>query len=128
MDGQGPLLLCYDGSEGARAAIEAAAALVGNREAVIACYWQPFAESSKRFAINILELVQDPAGINEREEQLAQQVAEEGATLAAQAGFAARASAIKIDSPIDEAILAHADASTQPRSCSAPAAAKASAR
>jgi nucleotide-binding universal stress UspA family protein len=105
----GPLLVCYDGSEGARSALAAAAELVGRRDAVVACYWQPFAETTKRFGVELLELVQEAAAINEREEQLAQEIAEEGAELARAAGFNAEAQAVKIDGPIDEAILLHAE-------------------
>jgi nucleotide-binding universal stress UspA family protein len=105
----GPALVCYDGSEGARTALEHAADIVTPRNAVVACYWQPFAETSKRFGIDLLELVQDGASINAREEQLAEQVAAEGAELARTLGFDAEPHAVKIDGPIDEAILLHAE-------------------
>lgn len=109
MNGDGPLLICYEGSEGSRAAIEAAGRLFAQSRAVVACYWQPFAESNKRLAISILELVQDAASVNEREERLARDIAEEGAQLARAAGLEAEAIAVKIDGPVDEAILGHAD-------------------
>jgi nucleotide-binding universal stress UspA family protein len=107
--GDGPLLVCYDGSDGARAALEAAAKQLDHGEAIVACYWQPFAESAKRFAVNILELVQDPASVNAREEELAQRVADEGEAFARELGLDAEGRAVRIDSPIDEAILAHAE-------------------
>ena len=105
----GPLLVCYDGSEAAKTALEAAASVFAVREAVIACYWQPFASSSKRFGVDIRELVQHPDDINRREGQLAQQVADEGVRLARSLGLDAQGRAVKIDGPIEEAILAHAD-------------------
>jgi nucleotide-binding universal stress UspA family protein len=105
-----PILVCYDGSEGARTALEHAASLFAQGRAVVACYWQPFAETTKRFGVDILELVQDAASINEREAQLAIETAEEGAQLARAAGLQAEAQAVRIDGPIDEAILIHADA------------------
>jgi hypothetical protein len=37
----GPLLLCYDGSEDARHAIERAGALLGGRQALVLTVWQP---------------------------------------------------------------------------------------
>jgi nucleotide-binding universal stress UspA family protein len=107
--GEGPLLLCYDGSEGARAALHASVRFFAGRGALVACYWQPFASSDRRFAIEILELVQNAASINEREEQLARRFAEEGAALVQAAGLTAEAEAVRIDMPIDEAILAHAE-------------------
>jgi nucleotide-binding universal stress UspA family protein len=108
MSRAGPLLICYDGSESARTALEAAAELFRGRDAVVASYWQPFAASGKRLGLEILELVQNAGAINAREEELARTLAEEGATVARAAGLA-EARAIEIDGPIDEAILNHAD-------------------
>jgi nucleotide-binding universal stress UspA family protein len=76
---------------------------------VVACYWQPFGESQKRFGINLLEIVQDPTNINEREQTLAQTIAEEGAATVETAGGTAEAVAVKVSTPIDQAILTHAD-------------------
>jgi nucleotide-binding universal stress UspA family protein len=105
----GPILVCYDGSEGARTALELAADLLAPGEAVVASYWQPFAETTKRLGVDLLELVQDPAAINEREQQLAEQLATEGAERARELGLEAEPRAIQIDGPIDEAILLHAE-------------------
>jgi nucleotide-binding universal stress UspA family protein len=110
MSGAGPLLICFDGSDGARAAVEAASSLFAGHDALVACYWQPFG-STKRLGIDLLEFVQDPASINEREEQLAREVAEQGAALAgARGGLTARAEAVPTDSSVADAILAHAEA------------------
>ena len=49
-----PILICYDGSDGARAALDAAVETF-DRPMVVACYWQPFAESDKPLGI-------EPAG------------------------------------------------------------------
>jgi nucleotide-binding universal stress UspA family protein len=103
-----PLLICYEGSDGARAALEAAV-IAFDRPTVVACYWQPFGESDKPLGVNLLELVQDPAGINEREQAQAEAVAEEGAVRVAAAGGTAEAVAVKVSTPIDQAILRHAD-------------------
>jgi len=109
MAANGRLLVCYDGSDGAKAALDAAARAFAGHEAVIACYWQPFGSSPKRFAVDIRELVQDADDVNRREEQLAQRIADEGAELARSFGLAADGCAVEIDGPIEEAILAHAD-------------------
>ena len=106
----GPILVCYDGSEGSKTALELAASLLAPRAAVVTCYWQPFAETTKRLGVDLLELVQDAASINEREEQLAADLAAEGAERARSLGLEAESRAIKIDGPIDEAILIHAEA------------------
>jgi nucleotide-binding universal stress UspA family protein len=109
VEGRGPLLVCFDGSEGAKAALAAAAAAFAGRRAVVACYWQPFAASSRRFEIDIRELVQNAADINRREQEVAEAMAAEGAALAAAAGLDSEGQAVEIDGPVDEAILAHAD-------------------
>jgi nucleotide-binding universal stress UspA family protein len=105
----GPVLVCYDGSEAAQAAIDVVASLLASHVAVVACYWQPFAASDRRLAVEMLELVQKAKVINERQEALALTTAEEGAERAASAGLDAHGVAIRIDSPIDEAILTHAE-------------------
>jgi nucleotide-binding universal stress UspA family protein len=112
MGADGPLLICYEGSDGSKSALAAALDLFADadRDLVVACYWQPFGFPDRRLATALLELVQDVDDINEREERLARELAEEGATLAREAGRSARAEAIRIDGPIDEAILTHADA------------------
>jgi nucleotide-binding universal stress UspA family protein len=109
VNAEGPLLICYDGSDGARAALAAAARSFGGSEAAVVCFWEPFAASRKRFAVDILELVQDSDSINAREEELATRIAEEGAALAVSEGLDAHAHTLRIDVPIDEAILTHAD-------------------
>src|SRR5215467_12488763 len=93
-----PLLVCYDGSDGAKAALAAAAAVFAPRSAVVACYWMPFAASTRRFGLDIRELVQNADDVNQR-----------GAELARAAGLDAEGQAIEIDGPIDEAILSHAE-------------------
>src|SRR5215469_13787557 len=104
-----PLLVCYDGSEGAKAALAAAADVFAPRGAVVACYWMPFAASTRRFGLDIRELVQNADDVNQREAELAAKLAEEGAELARAAGLDAEGQAIEIDGPIDEAILSHAE-------------------
>jgi len=103
-----PILICYNGSDGGRTALETAVT-VFDRSAVVACYWQTFGESEKPLAIELLELVQDPASVNARERALAQRIAEEGAAMAEAAGRTAIGIAVKVSMPIDEAILSHAD-------------------
>ncbi len=104
-----PLLICYDGSDGARIALETAAREFPGRKVVVAYYWQPFASTNRRYGRHILELVQDAETINERAEKLATEIAEEGAILARDAGLIAEPASIEIDAPIQEAVLTHAD-------------------
>jgi nucleotide-binding universal stress UspA family protein len=105
----GPILLCYDGSDDSAAAIEAVGPHFAGREAVVACFWQPFAQVAKRFAVSLLEVVQDPPDINAREGDLAQRLAEQGAAVARAAGIPAQGRAIEVSKPIDEAIITYAE-------------------
>lgn len=103
-----PVLICYDGSESARSAVEIAV-IAFDRPIVVACYWQPFAESEKPIGIELLEVVQDAESINRREQALARRIAEEGVALVKAAGGTADGVAVKVSTPIHEAILRHAD-------------------
>jgi nucleotide-binding universal stress UspA family protein len=109
MSDVGPLLICYDGSDAAKAALEEAARLFEGRSAVIACYWQPLTSRPGRFAHDLRELVEDPDDVNRREQELAEAVAEEGVVLARAARLVADGQAVEISGPIEEAILMHAD-------------------
>jgi nucleotide-binding universal stress UspA family protein len=102
-------MLCYDGSDDARTALDTAATVFEGHEAVVVCFWQPFAHVAKRFAVNLLELVQEPSDVNEREGALAQQLADQGAELTSHAGLRAEGRAVEVSSPIDEAIIAYAN-------------------
>jgi nucleotide-binding universal stress UspA family protein len=105
----GPILICYDGSGDAADAIRAAAPQFPGREAVVVVFWQPFAQVAKRFAISLLEVVQESTSVNEREGQLAQQLADDAAAIANEAGFSAEGRAIEVSLPIDEAIIQYAE-------------------
>jgi len=106
----GVVLICFDGSDDAHAAILAAAPLVAAYDVVVACFWQPFADFARTYAVSLLEIVQDASQINEREEARALAVASAGADLARASGVAAAAArAPKVSGPVDEAIIAFAD-------------------
>jgi nucleotide-binding universal stress UspA family protein len=106
----GVALICFDGSDDAHAAVVAAAPLVAGYEVIVACFWQPFADFARTYAVSLLEIVQDASAINEREEARAMAVASAGAALARANGVAApEARAPKVSGPVDEAITAFAD-------------------
>jgi nucleotide-binding universal stress UspA family protein len=109
MEPSGPIILCYDGSDDAADAIKAAAPLFAGRPAVVTSFWQPFAQVAKRFAVSLLEVVQEAPTVNAREAELAQQLADEGAAIANAAGLHAEGRAIEVSEPIDEAIIAYAE-------------------
>ncbi len=82
----GPVLLCYDGSDGAKRAVERAAELVGPGPAIVLQVWSGSAGYPPEALSPELYEELDRAA-SERAEKLA----EEGRALAAEAGFDARA-------------------------------------
>jgi nucleotide-binding universal stress UspA family protein len=103
------VLVCYDGSEDARAAIEAVADVAGGHEVVVACFWQGLADVANRYAMSLLDIVQDPGSINEREQARAIRVAGEGADLARELGLDVEARAPEAYGGLDDAIIGFAD-------------------
>jgi nucleotide-binding universal stress UspA family protein len=109
MDSNGPILFCFDGSDDAAAAIEVAAPLFADRAAVVVCFWQPFGQVGKRFAVSLLEVVQEAESVNEREASLARRLAAAGAAIAHDAGLEAEGIAVEVSTPLAQAIITHAD-------------------
>jgi nucleotide-binding universal stress UspA family protein len=106
--GRGPVLLCYDGSAEAQAAF-GVADLVAEREVVVLTVWHPFQPGARRDSPVILTLLEDPTELDRREEERARTTAEEGASLARDAGFTAEARVVAAAGDTAEAILAFAD-------------------
>jgi nucleotide-binding universal stress UspA family protein len=97
-----PILIAYDGSVYAKAAIEQAAEQLDNgRRAIILTVWQPFAAAFVGVGVA-------PAGLEEGVEDDALRVAEAGAMLAREAGFDAEAAAARGES-VWERIVAAAE-------------------
>jgi nucleotide-binding universal stress UspA family protein len=83
-NGDGPVLIAYDGSDEAKAAIsEAARQLTPDRDAVVLTVWQPVG------ALRFATMADGVAGIDESIQAEALGVAREGAALADSAGFRA---------------------------------------
>ncbi len=104
-----PLLFCYDGSEGAKHAIERAGALLSGRHALIVTVWQPFAElgsfawsGATATMVNFVEL--DRAAAED-----AGRIANEGLGIAQEAGLEAEPVAVKATGPVWKTILEIAD-------------------
>jgi nucleotide-binding universal stress UspA family protein len=105
----GPLLLCYDGSEDATNAIRRAGALFAGRRALVVTVWQPTAvPSSLGFAgetagmINSVELDRAAAEAGGR-------LADEGVRIAQQAGLLAAPVAVEGAGPVWKTIVEIAD-------------------
>ena len=106
----GPLLICYDGSEDAKHAIGRAGGLLAARPALVITVWQPtavlgsFAWGGETASmVDFVEL--DRAGAED-----AGRVADEGVSLAVEAGLEANAVAIKATGPVWRTIIDIADA------------------
>jgi nucleotide-binding universal stress UspA family protein len=85
-----PVLIAYDGSQDARAAIEYAGTLLSGREAVVLTVWEPLLVQLINTGV-----LSGLAGVSERDtvdnnaEAVARQLAEEGVALAAAEGLKA---------------------------------------
>ena len=85
-----PVLFCYDGSDGSRTALSAAAGLIKPADAVVLVVWTRAVVSLAR-AGSFLVSVPNEGEIDEEEEAIAKKLAEEGAEGARQRGYNASA-------------------------------------
>ena len=98
-----PILICYDGSEGAKHAIEEAAGLLDGHPAVVLAVGPPLTAEESYAALGTLV-----PSFQELNEEQALERAKEGAELAASAGFAAEARA-EVAAPTWEGVTNVAD-------------------
>ena len=92
-----PVLFCYDGSDGSRSALRAAAELITHpADAVVLTVWTPAVISLVR-AGSFLTAVPNEGEIDEQEAALAKRVAEEGAAGARERGYKASARIAQAD-------------------------------
>jgi nucleotide-binding universal stress UspA family protein len=106
----GPVLFCYDGSEGSREAMRAAAELIEpSAEVVVVTVWEPLAVRlalSGAFASSSLP---NEGDLDEQEEAFARAASEDGSRRAVEHGFKASALTKESTEGIARAILAVAD-------------------
>jgi nucleotide-binding universal stress UspA family protein len=102
------VLIAYDGSPHARAAIAHAGETLRPGPAVVATAWTSFADSAPRAVLRhvVLPVVED-LDVAGREE--AEELAAEGAALARAAGFEAQPRAVRAGGPFFAALLEVAD-------------------
>jgi nucleotide-binding universal stress UspA family protein len=81
-----PVLFCYDGSDGSKTALTAAAELIRPADAVVLVVWTPAAVQLAR-AGSFLVAVPNEGEIDEQEVTIARQIAEEGADRARSGGY-----------------------------------------
>jgi nucleotide-binding universal stress UspA family protein len=90
MASEGPVLIAYDGSDGAKAAIAEAGELLGGRAALVVTAWQSMAAAASATVVAIPVGVAHQAydELDREAERHATELAQEGAALAREAGFA----------------------------------------
>jgi nucleotide-binding universal stress UspA family protein len=98
------ILIAYDGSEDAKAAVEQAAKLFSGESATVVTVWQRFVDTMARLGGGVAAIV-DYDEIDASSKQSARDRADEGAQLAASAGLAADAKALVVESTISATIL-----------------------
>jgi nucleotide-binding universal stress UspA family protein len=107
------ILIAYDGSGDAKAAIEQAGKLFNGESATVVTVWQRFIDTMVRLGGGVGVIV-DYDQIDTSSKQSATERAQEGARLATEAGLKADAKALVVESTIAAAIIgagAEADAS-----------------
>ncbi len=108
---EGPVLLAYDGSENAKAAIEHAGAVLQHLPAVVATAWTTFegAAPSALFALPGDMVREGTSALDEAGRETAEGMAAEGAELARAAGFDAEPRAVASSGPFFAALIDLAD-------------------
>jgi nucleotide-binding universal stress UspA family protein len=105
----GPLILCYDGSEDARHAIRRAGGLFAGRRALVVTVWQPTAApGGLGFAGETAGLV-DLFALDRAAATAGDRVADEGARIAREAGLLAESVAVQAAGPVWKTIIELAD-------------------
>src|SRR4051812_38249193 len=94
----GPLLLCYDGSEDAKHAIEHAGVVLGARDALVVTVWQPTPALRGSASGGATEVDRAAADLGER-------VAHDGVRIAQQAGLGAKPVAVEARGPVWKTIV-----------------------
>ena len=105
----GPLLICYDGSEDARYAIERAGDLLRHKRALVLTVWQPIARLGSFAWAGATTSLVDFVELDRAAAEDAGRVANEGVRIAKEAGLEAEPVAIEATGPVWETILEIAD-------------------
>jgi nucleotide-binding universal stress UspA family protein len=105
------ILICYDGSADARAAIAEAGRVLSGHPAIVLTVWEPLTQVLARMAAGsaLMAGLNTPMAADEEAKEAAGRVAEEGAELARAAGFDASARARAQSGSVSDTIIAQAD-------------------
>jgi nucleotide-binding universal stress UspA family protein len=103
------ILIAYDGSVDAQAAIERAGQLLTGRPATVLTVWERFIDVVTRAGAGMPVGEVDYEALDRSAEEQARQRADEGARLADQAGLKAQPRVLARETSVAECILAEAD-------------------
>jgi nucleotide-binding universal stress UspA family protein len=106
---EGPLLICYDGSDHAKQAITSAAELLDDRSALVVTVWQPTADLSSFAGYTATTDMLNFAELDRAAAEAGGRVADEGVRIAKAAGLEAEPVAIKAAGPVWKSIVELAD-------------------
>ena len=102
------ILLAYDGSPDARAALDHAARLLPGAEVTVLTVWESFPSPTGGAMMEMGAAYVDPAEVDQANEEAAREQARDGADRATAAGLRARACTARSSAGADAAILAAA--------------------
>jgi nucleotide-binding universal stress UspA family protein len=105
----GPLLLCYDGSEDAKQAIEFAGRLLGGRDALVVTVWQPTPALGSFAFAGATDSMFPFVEADRVAAELGSRVAGDGVRIAEQAGLRAEPVAVAATGPVWKTIVEIAD-------------------
>lgn len=112
MSEDAPIVIAYDGSEAARAAVNEAATLFPSRQAIVLTVWEPgladYMAMPGTMGTGAMMMPYDPSTIKEIDqisEDHARQIAEDGVKLATAGGLQAEALPVRDAADIADAIL-----------------------
>ncbi len=107
---KGPVLFCYDGSDGSRQAMRAAGELIEpSGEVVVLTVWEPIAVRLALGGAFTAGSLPSEGDVDEQEQSFARAAAEDGARRAAERGYQASAMTKESTEGIANAILTVAD-------------------
>ncbi|HVW18258.1 MAG TPA: universal stress protein [Solirubrobacteraceae bacterium] len=104
------ILVCYDGSDGAKAAVEGAAKLFADRPATVVTVWEPYVDilATTGFGLGYAP-IDDTSEIDAELRQRATETAEEGVTALRRGGGTAEALAQEREGSAADTVLAVAE-------------------
>jgi nucleotide-binding universal stress UspA family protein len=105
----GPLLLCFDGSEDARRSIERAGALFAGRRALVVTVWQPIADLGGYAWTGATASRVDLVELNRAAGEEGGRLADEGVRIALEAGLEAEPCAVEATGSVWSTIVEIAD-------------------